>query len=297
MNDETTLAGSAAETPQPETTETVTANETQSQTTEQVEGDQEGAKASEDQSEAKPAEGGEGQSEASQEDPEKAQRRRSAQERINQLTAQKRQAERERDDALARAERLEERAGGSDDAAPDPLDFGSDAEFQAALTAYQVRQATREDKKQDAEDARRQAETAGKTAADAQVAEFKVRAADFAQDVPDFDDTVMNNPTFALSNEATSQVMQSEQGPAVAYYLAKNRDEAARLSGLTNPTDVAREIGKIEGRLTAPTPKTISQAPKPVKGVATGSGSASAFDANKASVDDMEKHLRDEGVI
>lgn len=93
---------------------------------------------------------------------------------------------------------------------------------------------------------------------------YDARAAEFAKTAPDFaaltgDDDLQISPVMAHA------IKTSDAGPAVAYHLAKNPDEARRISGL-HPLAQAREIGAIEGRLapaSAPPVKTASDAPPP----------------------------------
>lgn len=59
-------------------------------------------------------------------------------------------------------------------------------------------------------------------------------------------------------------IMESELGPDVAYWLANNLQESARISKLS-PVQQIRELGKIEVKLeSAPAPKQPSAAPEPI---------------------------------
>ena len=87
---------------------------------------------------------------------------------------------------------------------------------------------------------------------------FKEKAADYDQSV--------GNPAFVQSPALFEAVLSSDIGPALAYHLSKNLAEVDRLNKLS-PVLVAREIGRLEERLTPPTPKVVTQAPKPLKPV------------------------------
>ena len=59
-------------------------------------------------------------------------------------------------------------------------------------------------------------------------------------------------------------IADSDIGPQLAYHLAENKDAAARIAAMS-PVQAARELGKIEARLTAAkdAPKPVSKAPPP----------------------------------
>lgn len=92
------------------------------------------------------------------------------------------------------------------------------------------------------------------------IAKFNTISVRMREKYPDFD-TAINEPVFTpiLSNE----VMASEYGPEIGYFLAKNPSEALRLSKLT-PTGVAKEIGKLEVKFSQAVKKTNSKAPDPL---------------------------------
>lgn len=85
--------------------------------------------------------------------------------------------------------------------------------------------------------------------------------------------TIMRDPTLPISNGMAAAIQESEAAPKLLRYLHEHRDEAERLAGLS-PFAAARELGRIEAKLTEtpanpnpPTPRTISQAPTPIKPV------------------------------
>ncbi len=220
-----------------------------------------------------------------------------ASERISQLTAQKRTAEAQRDAANARAKRaearLEQQKG---EAKPKPSGFDTDDEYDAALTAWSVRQSSKSDRELDVTDARAEAKEAAEEAQRISQEAFAERADDFAETATDFYERV-NDPSLPVSVEMQEQIYESDKGPQIAYWLSKNRGDASRIAKLKDPRAVSREIGRIEGRLTQPEPKRVTQAPDPVKSQAKGSGSQITFDPAKASGEEIEKRLRAKGVI
>lgn len=89
---------------------------------------------------------------------------------------------------------------------------------------------------------------------------FNKRAERMRAKYPDFDEAI-SAPIF--SPAVSQEVLDSEYGAEIGYYLAKNPDEALRLSSLP-PSKVAKEIGKLEIRFSSFTKKTVSTAPPPI---------------------------------
>jgi hypothetical protein len=61
-------------------------------------------------------------------------------------------------------------------------------------------------------------------------------------------------------------IIESEKGAEVLYHLGSHPDEAKRIAMLS-PLAAARELGRIEARLSMPAPRTTTKAPPPVKPV------------------------------
>jgi hypothetical protein len=97
--------------------------------------------------------------------------------------------------------------------------------------------------------------------------EFATREAQFAKDVEDYYEATRDS-SLPITQEIAEIVAESEDGPALAYYLAKNIDVTRRIAQLS-PTAAARELGRIEARLgdervKAKDAKTsVSKAPPP----------------------------------
>lgn len=218
------------------------------------------------------------------------------QDRIDQLTHGRREAERTAQSAQAEAERLRERLSQYEAAPPRESEFDSIDAYQAALTAYHVKQSMKGEREAEAQDAENRAKSAQETAQQTAVTAYNARLAEAAETIPDIYQ-VINDPTTPISETMAGQIMDAEQGPQIAYYLAKNPGDAARIASITDPYAVAREIGRIEGRLRAPEPKRVSSAPEPVKAVATGSGSQGSFDPSKASPKEFGEHFKKRGII
>lgn len=103
----------------------------------------------------------------------------------------------------------------------------------------------------------------------------------FSKQNADFDEVISEVDDIPVSAAIRDIILTSENGPQIAYELAKNREEYARVCKLP-PLAAAREIGKLESRLalnssagkTTET-KKVSTAPKPLAPVG-GGGKASA---------------------
>lgn len=255
------------------------------------------------QAEAQEEQKAEGEAEAKLEEAAPAEdervkrRKASAKERVINATRRAQAAEAERDAALASEQRANDRVAKLEAGqTPREVDFDTTEEYTAALTAHQVKQFSKDERSADADEARATAERKGLEADEARIAAFYERQDEFAADVPDYAEAV-NNPALPTSDLLKDELLSSERGPAVSYYLAKNAGEARRIASLTDPRAVARAIGSIEGRLTAPMPRKETSAPAPVGAVASGSGSQKAFDHGNASFNEVKDRLKAKGVI
>jgi hypothetical protein len=77
---------------------------------------------------------------------------------------------------------------------------------------------------------------------------FEQRAAEFSKSVPDFGVVIANPALPQLAPEAAKVVVRSDNGPAIAYHLAKNPDMAMKISRL-EPLSQAVAIGRLEESL------------------------------------------------
>jgi hypothetical protein len=99
----------------------------------------------------------------------------------------------------------------------------------------------------------------------ARVKSFKQREAEFISATPDYQEKVYSSANTFFTNDVVRLMAESSDGPAVAYYLANNRELGEQISSLPL-TAAAREIGKIEARLEKAKevrPPVVSKAPAP----------------------------------
>lgn len=204
--------------------------------------------------------------------------KKTAQERIDELTRARREAEREAAHWRKLAEQASpakaaEESVEAGDGAPDPdtFDYGeADPKYIAALVAHETKKAIDADRLDRAQSEQDQAQARVWEAA------HEAARAKFA----DFDEVVMESAKrneWPLSREMYASAMEAESPGDVLHHLATNPGEARRIAALS-PLSQAREIGKLEARLTepaastAPKPKTATDAPIPPETGARGAG-------------------------
>lgn len=284
MSDETTAAP-AEGTPVPETEQSeATVDSTASQEAEQsVEGKQpESAESTDDKAE-KPAE---------EEGGKEKRKGPSAKERISQLTREKYERDRrlreQQEQYEERIRALEERVSESQPLEkPKWADFDTEEAYERAMEDYASKKT-----QQEVENSRREQEKQERERK--QQLERQQTAQQFASDIQsqkshyqDFD-SVMNDPTFGeitqnYSPDIVSLIQSSDKNVALFYHLGTHLDDAEKIAALP-PVQAAREIALIESRLGKPQPKTVTNAPDPVKPT---SGSANPKDFSDPKVRDQ----------
>lgn len=176
-------------------------------------------------------------------------------------------------------------AGGTEDIAraveaeigapPKEEDFKGDyLAYERALTAYETekRIVSREVKARAAQ---------SQTLAQERMAE-RVEALHEAQDVarkaiPDFDKVVSAAEGVSVAPHVGEQILDSDKAALLQYHFAKN-PKALDALNRASPLDVAKEIGRLEARLSLPKPQTATKAPAPIAPV-KGSAAPRSEDA------------------
>jgi hypothetical protein len=187
-----------------------------------------------------------------------------AQKRIDELTRDKYDARREaeywREQAL-KAQPKPEPAKVEPVKLPTLAEFEYDeGKYQAALIQYATQQA-----EQVVE--RRLTQAEQQRAEQARLGTFAERQRAFAKATPDFEDKVLRDPSLPISAAMRDVIVDSDNGPEIAYHLANNRAIAERIAALP-PHMAALELGRIEGRIeaeksAAKRPAPVSKAPPP----------------------------------
>lgn len=169
------------------------------------------------------------------------------------------------------------------DKAPREEDFNGDwGKYIAASAAYEAAKAVKDSLKADKQEANnsRAAELRSEVMAD-----FEDRAEAFKAKATDFDDVVSKfvDGGGKFSDVVRELVTDSDVGPQLAYYLAKNPKLANSINSLS-PLQAAKEIGKLEDSLSKPSSKA-TKAPAPLSSLKGGAGPT--IDP-KTGPDDME---------
>lgn len=154
--------------------------------------------------------------------------------------------------------------GGDDPDEPKPGDFKTVGEYTRALTKYEVAKAAK-GAKAEASTSKQQEQ------ANEIVSAFVKRQDDFKAATPDYED-VVGGTELIIPNIAMQYLIESDVGPQLGYYLAKNPDEVTRLQKLS-PSRCLAELGKLETKLEKPAApakvdagaaKEVSKAPAPI---------------------------------
>ena len=223
------------------------------------------------------AEGEKLESAGEDEEEDKPKKRRSGVDRLK----------RERDALRAENEMLRSRAPKADDSAsidaavrneigdpPKEEDFKGDwFAYERALTAYETekRIVTREVKG-------RAHQAASQTNARVQdlIEDFNERAVEAAAKIPDFAEVIRKatDATHPVSDTVKGLILESEKGPLLQYHFAKNASDLRRINALP-PLAAAREIGRLEARLSLAKPSTATKAPPPVSAPKGGASPSS----------------------
>ena len=175
---------------------------------------------------------------------EKPKRKHWAHERIDELTRQRREAERQADYWKQRATQTVD---------PNSLDYEDSI-------AERVSQRHRQE----------QADTAKATVDQLAAEAFNYRETEARDRFADYD-AVTRNPNVAITPAMAEIIRDSDVGPDLAYHLGKNPALASRIA-MQPPARQAKELGKLEERITAPKPLPArAPAPvQPVNGIAAG---------------------------
>lgn len=156
-------------------------------------------------------------------------------------------------------------------APPQEADFEDYAAFEDAKADYRIRKALADQRHADREtsNATRQAE-ARQEAMEA----FQDRLDDVREAIPDADKVLKAAQEREVKPHVSELVVESEKGGLLAYYLAKNPGELAKLNGMS-PLQAAKAVGALEHRLTLAKPNRTPSAPAPAKPLSGGAAPSS----------------------
>lgn len=111
---------------------------------------------------------------------------------------------------------------------------------------------------------------------------FKEKEDEAIEKYDDYEEVVYSN--LQVTAAMQDAILKSPVGPDVAYYLAKNPKEAARITRLSDPMDQIAEIVRLENRQHFN--NKISSAPEPIKPV-KAKGSVSYDVSDPRSLENM----------
>lgn len=207
---------------------------------------------------------------------------------------------RERDALAARLAQQESRplaAAADDKAALDDLvlkevgdppkeeDFNGDwFAYERALTAYEA------DKRIATREIRRQAQQAQHTSQEAHrelLQDYQERQREAAAAINDFSEVMKGAANLKVSQAVGQLLLESEKSAVIEYHLAKNPALLDRINAMS-PLSAAKEIGRLEDRLSLPNPKTATKATPPIN--SPRGGAAPTVDLSKMSMDEYVAH-------
>lgn len=214
----------------------------------------------------------------SKESEDKPKRKSGYQRRVDKLNARI-SAERQRAEDLER--RLAQLEQGSQSKAkadstpaaaddkPNPENFDTHAEYVEALTDWKITQKEKIQAQKAREESLKSEQEKALKAHVSRVESFKKTMSDFEEVLEAVDDV-------RVSQAVQQAIIESENGPALMYELAKNRAEYERINSLS-PLAAAREMGRLEAKVAAstekaPETKKVTSAPKPLAPVGKGKG-------------------------
>lgn len=152
--------------------------------------------------------------------------------------------------------------------------------YERALTAYEA------DKRIATREIRRQAQQAQQTQQDATrelLLDYEDRQRAARASIADFDQVMKGAANLKVSQAVGHLLLESEKSAVIEYHLAKNAALLDRLNAMS-PLAAAKEIGRLEDRLSLPNPKTATRAAPPIN--APKGGAAPTVDLSKMSMAD-----------
>lgn len=161
-----------------------------------------------------------------------------------------------------------------DASAPPKLEDYSDFDaYQAAITRHGVSQALKEARK---EEASTELETVQRQRFEELAADHTRREAQARERIEDYDKVVNAYDGPVARPELRALTLESEKSELLLYHFASRPNLVADLNRL-GPLQMAKEVGRIEARLSYPQARTATNAPPPVGGVKGGASPAPRF--------------------
>ena len=163
--------------------------------------------------------------------------------------------------------------------------FGTYEEFIEARADWRGGQAAEKALK---EAIKRENESRNQEAQQKQAREWTGRIDSARDEIEDFDE-ICSESDAPVTQAMSSAIMESDVGPKIAYYLAKNPGEAEKISKLSNSKQVAAIVA-LEEKVSKPV-KTPTKAPAPINPVGKNASTDSEIPSDK---DDINTWMRKE---
>jgi hypothetical protein len=215
---------------------------------------------------------------------EKPQKNR-AQKRIDQLTREKYELRAKIDQLQNNSNQNNQNNGNSERdiysiQKPKREGFDSDEEFVEALTDWKIEQKEYVNRDRQFKNELQQ-----------KALDFQKKEAVLSNEIPDYYEAIEESRDVRINQAAVNAMVESDIGPQLRYYFAKNPEEAEKTLSM-KPTEAVKFIGRIEAKIEADikNKKSVtaknktSNAPPPVKPVKTNSGGNTHVDLNDPNV-------------
>lgn len=161
---------------------------------------------------------------------------------------------------------------------PKEADFNGDyLAYERELTAYRSAEILAQ------RDVKRQLESQKSLQTQAQQEAFEdhlERVGEARKAIPDYDAVLKSAGQIETRDHVERLIVESDKSHLLLYHLAKNPGKVAQLNGMSEVA-AARELGRIEARLSLPKPNAATKAPAPARPVS----GAAAVSSQEASLD------------
>jgi hypothetical protein len=187
-----------------------------------------------------------------------------------------RKLEKARIEAETRAKVMQEVAAKQEvQDAPREEDFADYSDYLKAVARYEVKQELAQEREQQRnQEAQRsqQSEQARKAELEEALMEKGVNKYPDFEEVAESTGELLRTKGLKFSQAMLGALLEADNSQDIVYHLGKSPEEAERIARLPAYAQ-AKEIGKLEEKLSTPPKKSISKAPEPITPVSTGKAS------------------------
>lgn len=192
------------------------------------------------------------------------------QERINRITAEKWAEKRRAEELERKLAEMQNNTQAQPQAGKEPtleqFDY-DDAAYNRAMVKYEVAKELEASRAQENERKAQDSQSAAQEVFNQRVVEQTKKAPDYAEAVSDLQ----------LPDSVVTALIEAENGPELAYHLAKHKDLADSMFNMT-PTQAHMKLGQITAQLLAKQVIKPSAAPDPIDPISNGGASTGSKD-------------------